>query len=155
MSQQDHIDQFTPLVGKELGVSDWIIIDQKMVDDYGVLTKDEGFIHNAPEWSKANTPFGNTIVQGSFLMSNFVYMVKSCGELHVKDWAYRMNYGFNRVRIVNPVITGSRIRGRFALKDVQPKGNDAVVTTLEAVMEIENGDGPAIVAEWLFYVKYK
>lgn len=156
MSQANHIKQFSARIGEELGLSDWITITQSEMDTYGNLTDDSGRIHNDPEWAKTHTPFRSTIVQGTFLISQFVRALKNSKvEIALEDWAYRLNYGFNSVRMIKPIKEGARFRGRFTIKDVQPKGNKGTITTLDAQLEIEGQEGPALIAEWLFYVKYK
>ncbi len=155
MSQEDHIKQFSARIGKEIGLSDWIIITQPEIDDYAKLTEDSGRIHNDLEWAVKNTPFRSTIVQGTFLISQFVRTLKNCNvEIALENWIYRLNYGFNTIRMIKPIKEGLRFRGRFTIKDVQPKGRKGTVTTLDAQLEIEGQEGPAVIAEWLFYVKY-
>ena len=156
MSQKDHMKQFSAKIGEEIGLSDWFIINQADMDDYGELTGDSGRIHNDPVWAAKETPFKTTIVQGTFLISQFVRSLKSCDvTISLDNWAYRLNYGFNYIRMINPIKEGVRFRGRFTIKDVKPKGRNGTVTTLDAQLEIEGQQGPAVIAEWLFYVKYK
>lgn len=136
-----------------MGVTDWFCYEQGDVDTHGGNSGDDGPIHNDPEWCKANTPYGGTIVQGSLLLSTFTQMAKSLvwpdGDMHI-----RLNYGYDKVRIVQPVKTGQRFRARFDFNDVTQKSEKALMIKVDVTLEGESDDGPAIVAEWLFYVEF-
>ena len=109
-------------VGSELGTSRWIRIDQSMVDLFADLTRDRYFIHVDPKRA-ASTRFGGTIAHGFLTLSMLSTMAyEACPGVEGTKTA--VNYGFNRLRFVAPVPTGSNIRGRFVLKsfDVQPAG---------------------------------
>lgn len=149
----DFLDEIKSMAGQEIGVTDWLSFDQDQINAHGSLTGDQGPIHNDPEWCAANTPFGGTIVQGSLILSTFTQMAKSL-EWPAGDIAFRMNYGFNRIRIITPVKTGQKFRGRFALKDAVLKSDTSVLATLEAVIEGEGDETPAIVAEWLAFMQF-
>lgn len=140
-------------IGQDLGHSHWVTIDQAKIDAFADLVGDTGWIHTDPERAARETPFGGTIVQGFMLLSHFTQFAKSL-ELPVSDVAYRMNYGFDRIRVIRPVPVNSRIRGRFQLKDVRDKGDDAIVATLETHVEIDGQPEPAVVAEWLTYIRF-
>lgn len=140
-------------IGQEIGRTDWISYDQTQVDAHGRLTGDDGPIHSDPEWAARETGFGGSIVQGSLLLSTFTRMAKSL-EWPDGDLAYRMNYGFNRVRIINPVKTAQPFRGRFQLKDSRAKSELALLVTMDATLETEGSEQPAIAAEWLAYLQF-
>ena len=93
-------------------MSDWKLIDQNSIDQFSELTGDAGPIHNDPELSRQIAPFGGTIVQGFMMLSCLTGFAKGL-RLPQKAVAYRLNYGFDKVRIINPVPVDSRIRGRF------------------------------------------
>ena len=143
----------TDFIGKELGVSGWVHIDQGKIDAHAELTGDDGWIHTDVERAKRESPFGNTIAQGFLLLSHLTQLAKSL-DLPVTNIAYRLNYGFDRIRIIRPVLADSRIRAQFQLKDVRSKGDDAVVATLEAKIETDRSDDPALLAEWLTYIRF-
>lgn len=141
------IDEMKAAVGKEIGVSDWTLIDQPMVDTFARLTGDTYFIHVDPDRARRESPWGGTIAHGFLtlsLLANMAYQVSPW----VQGTRSGVNYGFNRLRFVAPVPTGSRVRGRFRLKafDVQPARWQS---THEVTVEIEGSDKPALVAEWL------
>jgi acyl dehydratase len=134
-------------VGKELGTSDWFRIDQKTIDAFADLTHDHYFIHTDPARAAA-TPFGGTIAHGFLTLSMLSAMAyQACPG--VEGTKTQVNYGFNRLRFVSPVPTGSRIRGRFVLTsfDVQPGGRWQSV--FDVAVEIEGAAKPALVAEWI------
>lgn len=137
----------------DMGLTEWFCYDQQAVDNHAKNSGDEGPVHNDPDYCKAHTPFGGTIVQGSLLLSTFTKMAKSLvwpdGEM-----VFRLSYGFNKVRIVQPVKTGQRFRSQFMLKHAEPKGTNALLITLDATFEGEGADGPALVAEWLIYIQF-
>lgn len=136
-----------------IGATDWFSYDQDAVDLHAKNTGDDGPVHNDPDYCKANTPFGGTIVQGSLLMSSFTRMVK-CLVWPDGEMVFRLNYGYNKVRIVKPVKTGQRFRGHFHFKNVEEKGTNAALIAVDAILQGEGDDGPAVVAEWLFYIQF-
>jgi acyl dehydratase len=141
------MDAMRAAVGTEMGVSDWTRIDQPMVDAFAKLTGDTYFIHTDPERAKREAPYGGTIAHGFLtlsLLANMAYQATPA----VQGTKTGVNYGFNRLRFVAPVPTGSRVRGHFVLKafDLQPTRWQ---TTYEVTVEIEGGSKPALVAEWL------
>ena len=140
-------DTLTARVGTELGVSEWFRIDQSMIDTFADLTQDHYFIHVDPARA-AGTPFGGTIAHGFLTLSMLSAMAyQACPG--VEGTKTQVNYGFNRLRFVAPVPTGSRIRGRFVLKrfDVQPNGRWQVIYNV--AVEVEGAEKPALVAEWI------
>ena len=140
------------LRGQEVGVSDWKLIDQNSIDQFSELTGDAGPIHNDPELSRQIAPFGGTIVQGFLMLSCLTGFAKGL-HLPQKAVAYRLNYGFDKVRIINPVPVDSRIRGRFHMHNLEPRGESGALMTLEVVVEVEGTKEPALVAEWLAYLQ--
>jgi len=134
-------------VGTEVGASDWFAIDQRMIDAFADLTRDRYFIHVDPVRAAA-TPFGGTIAHGFLTLSMLSVMAyQACPG--VEGTKTQVNYGFDRLRFVAPVPSGSRIRGRFVLKrfDVQPSGRWQAVYDVK--VEIEGKPKPALVAEWI------
>ena len=152
MSIETLLPDIAALRGQDIGVSDWKLIDQQAIDEFTALTGDGGPIHNDPDEARRVAPFGGTIVQGFMMLSCLTGFAKAI-ELPQAGVAFRMNYGFDRVRIIAPVPVDSRIRGRFHLRDIMMKGDTAALMTLEATVEVEGSDSPAIVAEWLTYLQ--
>ena len=135
-------------VGTEMGVSNWVTIDQQMVDAFAHLTQDTYFIHVDPERARRETPYGGTIAHGFLtlsLVANMAYEV--CP--YVAGSTSMVNYGFNRLRFVAPVPTGSRVRARFKLRDFDTSSPTQWQTTYDVTIEIEGAERPALVAEWL------
>ena len=140
------------LLGQEVGVSDWKLIDQTSIDLFSELTGDAGPIHNDPELSRQISPFGGTIVQGFMILSCLTGFAKSL-HLPQDEVVYRLNYGFDKVRIINPVPVDSSIRGRFHMRNLEPRGERGVLMTLEALVEVKGKKDPALVADWLAYLQ--
>ena len=135
--------------GEELGVSDWVTIDQARIDAHARNTVDQDWLHNDPERAAKESPFGGkTIAQGSLMLSMLVGFVDEIAPL-ADDIAYALNYGFDRVRFVRPVPVDSRIRARMVLANVRPKGDGRYLVTIEATLEAEGAEEPRLVAEWL------
>lgn len=132
-------------VGQELGSSDWVEIDQALIDEFARVTDDLNFIHVDPERAKA-TPFGTTIAHGLLTLSlgpKFMYEL-----LHFDGDVVGVNYGYGKVRFPAPVPSGSRLRMTATLSaaDEVPGGLQMTVTQ---VFEIEGGSKPVCVAEHL------
>lgn len=141
------IEDMKAQVGKSLGTSAWATIDQPMIESFGKLTGDTYFIHMNPERAARETPYGGTIAHGFLTMSllpNMAYQV--CPW--VEGTRNGLNYGFNRLRFVAPVPTGSRVRGHFSLKSFEllPTRWNA---SYDVSIEIEGSSKPALVGEWL------
>ena len=140
------------LCGREIGVSEWKLIDQETIDQFSMLTGDAGPIHNDPELARQIAPFGGTILQGFLMLSCLTGFAKSL-DLPDDGVVFRLNYGFDRVRIITPVAVDSRIRGRFHMRSLEPRGESAALMTLGAVVEIEGTESPALIADWLAYLQ--
>jgi len=142
------LEQMRERVGADFGTSDWMTIDQPMIDAFARLTFDEYFIHLDPERAARETPHGGTIAHGFLtlsLLSQMAYQV--CPR--VEGTKSGVNYGFNRLRFVAPVRSGSRVRGHFRLKDFDLQPGTRWTATWDVSIEIEGSDKPAIIAEWL------
>ena len=135
------------LVGTDLGASDWYLIDQDMVNRFADLTNDHQFIHVNPEMAKM-TPFGGTIVHGFFTLSMLAGLQPE-GAIVLEGIKMGVNYGCDRIRVLEPVPVGSRIRARHKLKAIDDKGGGRWLLTSEVTIEIEGKDKPALIADWL------
>ena len=140
------LKEFPGLVGQEVGLSDWITVDQTMIDAFADVTRDHQFIHTEPERA-AEGPFGGTVAHGFLplsLLSTLAY-----GAVPVPDTATAsINYGFDRVRFIAPVRTGTRLRARFRLRRVE-SGDGTLSLTLTAQMEGDGMERPALIADWI------
>ncbi len=136
--------------GQEVGCSDWILVDQAMIDGFGAVTLDPDPMHIDPDWAAAG-PFGGTIAFGFLTISLLTPMMHSAmGTAPRKESAgHYLNYGFDRLRLVAPVPVGSRIRGRFVKLRQGEDEKGRLLSTFEATVEIEGAERPALVAEWL------
>ncbi len=135
------------LVGREVGVSSWIRIDQARIDAFADLTEDRAFIHVDRERAAA-TPFGTTIAHGFLtlsLLSRMAYEV--CPT--IAGSKFGVNYGCNRLRFIAPVKNGARVRGRFTLRKLEDQPGGRVLATYDVTVEIEGEDKPALAIEWL------
>ena len=138
------IDDAQALVGQELGVSQWLEIDQKRINDFADVTGDHQWIHVDVERAKAESPYRTPIAHGFLTLSLLPRMAASA--LEIDDVHMGINYGLNRVRFPAPVPVGSRLRGRFKLLAYEPIAGGAQLT-MEVTMEREGGDKPVCVAE--------
>jgi acyl dehydratase len=140
-----HLSELQSLVGQEVGLSDWITIDQQRIDLFAQATGDHQWIHVDPQRA-AKGPFGTTIAHGFLTLSLLPEM--SASAMHVDDAQMGVNYGLNKVRFTAPVPVGSRLRGRFTLLAYEPIEGGAMLTT-QVTMEREGSDKPVCVAESL------
>ncbi|WP_439111727.1 MaoC family dehydratase [Lentibacter sp.] len=140
--------------GSEIGVSNWIQIDQKMIDVFAAVTLDDQFIHTDPVRAKTETPFGGTIAHGFLILSLASRFAFDCFTDHPGQ-VMGMNYGFDKVRFLAPVACGSRVRGRFVASDVARKSDTQILQTSSLFVEIENAEKPALVADWLTMTFFK
>ena len=135
------------MVGRELGVSDWFLVDQARVDAFADVTLDHQFLHVDVERAKA-TPFGGTIAHGFLTLSLLVHL---CVPV-IPTLANRklvVNYGFDKVRFSAPVKVGKRIRGVGKLGEVSERKLGQVIMRVDVTVEVEGENKPALVAEWL------
>ena len=139
--------------GQELGVSEWVTITQSMINEFGAATLDPDPMHVDPEWARTEGPFGGTIAFGFLTISLLTHLLglvaKPDRTRHPATAGYYLNYGFDRLRLVAPVRSGRRIRGRFTVLDHKRDERDRLVTTFECTVEIEGEDRPALSALWL------
>jgi len=134
-------------VGEEIGVSDWIMIDQARIDAFAAATEDRQFIHIDAEAAK-RTPFGGTVAHG-FLTLSLLSRMAADAMLVPDSVKMMVNYGLDRVRFLAPVRSGSRVRGRFHLDSVEDKAPGQLLLRHTVVVEIERQERPALSAEWL------
>lgn len=135
------------LVGTEVGLSRWFLVDQAKIDAFADATEDWQFIHVNPELAK-QTPFGGTIAHGFLTLSLASAMSYDCVK-PLDGVAMGVNYGFDKLRFIAPVPAGSKIRGRFKLLSAEDKGGGRWLIKHELTVEIEGGEKPALIAEWL------
>ena len=133
-------------VGRELGTSDWRLVDQEAVDRFAEVTGDDQWLHVDVERA-ASGPFGQTIVHGYLLFSLLPVLLRDV--LEITDCTFTVNYGINRVRFTAPVAAGSRVRLRAAIAGVEERGGQ-VQYLLDVTLEVEGGSKPAFVGEVVY-----
>jgi acyl dehydratase len=133
-------------IGKELGHSGWVTIDQPMIDKFADATGDHQWIHVDVERAKREMPGGRTIAHGFLTLSLIAGLAHQVYEIRRRSRG--INYGSNRVRFTAPVPVGSRVRLRQTLKSVDDI-EGGVRMTFESVMDVEGSPRPALVAETL------
>ena len=134
------------MLGQEIGISDWMLIDQERVNGFALVTGDQQWIHVDVERARRESPFGGPIAHGYLTVS---LLAKFAGEcIAVDGIRLAVNYGLNRVRFAAPVKVGSRIRARFVLAAVDDIEGGAQMQW-QATVEIEGGEKPACIAEML------
>ncbi len=134
-------------IGSDLGVSDWVTIEQDRVNQFADVTEDHQFIHVNPEIAKM-TPFGGPIAHG-FLTLSLLSKFAEQGGLVIEGVKMGVNYGFEKVRFLAPVKVGKKVRGHFKLKAAEEKRPGQYLLTYEVTVEIEGEEKPALVADWL------
>ncbi len=135
-------------VGHEVGVSPWRDVTQHMIDLFADATDDHQFIHCDPDRAARETPFGGTIAHGFLSLSLLSTMAfETLPPLEKSKMG--VNHGFDQVRFLAPVKTGSRIRTRFVLADVKARPSGWVQMMHDVTIEIEGSAKPALTARWL------
>jgi len=141
------LDDIRGRIGTEVGVSDWLAIDQPRIDAFADATEDRQFIHVDPD-AAAQTPFGGTIAHG-FLSLSMLSRMAAEAMLVPDNVKMAVNYGLDRVRFIAPVRSGRRIRGRFVLDSIEEKAPGQLLIRHTVTVEIEGVDKPALTAQWL------
>lgn len=141
-------EQLKAKVGEHIGTSEWLLVDQEMINKFADATGDHQFIHIDPERAKL-TPFGGTIAHGFLTLSLFPVLSAQSDSPQIEGVKMGVNYGGNKVRFLAPVRSGKRIRGHFKLLDLEEKRPGQWQQTLEFSVEIEGEDKPALLAEWI------
>lgn len=136
------------LVGQTLGSSEWVLVDQEMINKFADATGDHQFIHIDEEKAKL-TPFGGTIAHGFLTLSLFPLLMAKSDCQRPEGVKMGVNYGGNKVRFLAPVRSGKRVRGHFKLLELEEKRPGQWQQTLEFSVEIEGEDKPALIAEWI------
>ncbi|MDA8692464.1 MaoC family dehydratase [Saprospiraceae bacterium] len=148
-TEVDNIQDLNAYISKEIGLTDWIEIQQSDINTFGQLTQDEQWIHVDVDRAKKESPFGTPVAHGFMILSyasNFVY---EC--LKVKSVIMGVNYGLNKVRFITPIPVGSKLRARIVLDqlDIIPNGAKYF---LNITFELEGQEKPCCVAEFIAQV---
>jgi acyl dehydratase len=141
------IEELRTLVGEEIGASDWFEVAQSRINAFADATEDHQWIHLDSARAKTDSPFGATIAHGFLTLSLLPCLAAQAYRVQ-GDFKMGINYGLNRLRFVSPVASGSRVRARFTLQSVEDVAG-GVQLAVVATVDIEGGQKPALVAEWL------
>jgi acyl dehydratase len=139
------IEEAVEAVGQELGVSDWVAIDQKRIDAFADTTGDHQWIHVDVERARAESPYRTTIAHGFLTLS--LIPALSRDNYRVENARMGINYGLNRVRFLAPVPSGSRIRLKSELVDATKVNETTVDLTVRQTVELDGSEKPAAVAD--------
>ena len=145
MSNIVSANQLESFVGQEISISEWIHVEQNRIDLFADATGDHQYIHVDPKRA-AETPFGTTIAHGFLSLSLLASMN---GGLKLENTVMGINYGLDKVRFLNPVKVGAKIRGRFTLVSAEEKKPQHFLLKHNIVVEIEGEEKPALIADWL------
>ena len=140
----ESLEELNPLVGTEVAVSDWILVDQDRIDRFAKATGDHQWIHVDAERARRDSPFGGTVAHGYLTLSLLPVLLD--GSIELRNVRMALNYGVNKVRFPAPLPAGSRMRARFMLMALAELGDGAQLTW-QVTMEREGGDKPVCVAE--------
>jgi acyl dehydratase len=134
--------------GRELGTSNWVVVDQPCIDQFASCTGDRQWIHVDQERARRESPFGGTIAHGYLTLSLVAAMLIEIGIIP-SDAAAGLNYGLDKVRFLTPVKAGARVRTRATMISAQPQEGGRLLVKLDCRLEIEGETKPAVIAEVL------
>ena len=144
-------DAVASFIREETGktyISDWLLVDQQLIDSFADVTRDWNFLHIEPE-KAAQTEFGGTIAHGFLILSLLAPLRSETPRPGLPGLRLGVNYGFERVRWVQPVRSGSRIRAAFRIEAIIETEPGRYREELDVVVEVEGMDRPAVAARWL------
>ena len=136
------------LVGKELGVSDWVTVSQQQINQFAECSGDRQWIHVDVERAKRESPFRRPVAHGYLTLAMVAPLAMEIGVIP-RDAAAGLNYGIDKVRFLAPVPAGARVRLRVVLAGIEPKDAGQVIMRTQNTLEVEGSDKPALVAETL------
>jgi acyl dehydratase len=143
-------------IGKPQGEGEWLLVDQKRINDFAEVTEDRQFIHVDPEQCAQLSPWGVPIAHGFLTLSLLTYLLASVPQdpKTLEGILMGVNYGFDKVRFINPVKVDSRIRASSIVSAVDQKDPNTLQVTRTVTVEIEGETKPALVAEWVTRLVY-
>src|SRR5262245_40414309 len=140
------IDRLKDWVGKEVAVTDWVVVDHKHIDDFAAVTGDDQWIHVDRRRAARESPYGTTVAHGFLTLSLLPQFLKDAVE--IQGARMGINYGLNRVRFTGPVPAGSRVRARFRLASAEDVDH-GVQMVWNVTVDLEGAEKPVLVAEWI------
>ena len=141
------LEELHARIGTQVGISEWITIDQKRIDEFADVTEDRQFIHVDPNAAK-ETMFGSTVAHG-FLSLSLLSRMAFDVMLVPDNLKMAVNYGFDRVRFLAPVPVGARVRGMFTLTNVEEKSLGQLLVHHNVMVDIDITEKPALTADWI------
>jgi acyl dehydratase len=145
--EADTLAELTAQIG-QCYVSDWLLVDQALIDSFADTTRDWNFMHVDPE-AAGRTEFGGTIAHGFLVLSLLAPVREMAPRPRVANLRVGLNYGIDRLRFVAPVRSGSSVRGRFTPLQITEEAPGKLREVMQVEVEIEGQERPAIVASWL------
>jgi acyl dehydratase len=142
-----HIDNHAAYLGRIVGISDWLQIDQNRIADFGRATLDMNRIHVDPEWAKANSPFGGAIAHGFLTLSLFTHLSQTAGMMP-DGVDYGINLGFERLRFLAPVAVDHHVRMKATLLACEPRGPGRWTFKARCSLDIRETGKVALSAIW-------
>ena len=142
------LEAYQNMVGQEVGVSSWHLVDQNRIDLFANVIDDHQFIHVDPERAKRETSYGTTVAHGFLTMSLMSIMSYEVMPV-IEGTTMGVNYGFDKLRFISPVRAGSRVRGRFRLVEAKLRKLKELQSRTNVTVEIEGEEKPALVADWI------
>jgi len=133
-------------LGTEIGVSDWVILDQERINEFADCTGDRQWIHVDVDRAKRESPFGGPVAHGYLTLSLVAPLSLDVGVVP-SDAAAGFNYGLDKVRFLAPVPAGGRVRLRVVLDNAEERSDGQLLVKTKNTIEIENSDKPALIAE--------
>ena len=135
-------------IGRALGISDWVAVDQDCIDRFVACTGDRQWIHVDVDRARRESPFGGPIAHGYLTLSLIAATAMELGVIP-PDAETGLNYGLDKVRFIVPVRAGSRVRNHVSLLSAEPQAGGRILLKLQCTLEIEGEAKPALVAEML------
>ena len=148
MTKKVNVKDLSGFLGKEVGLTDWIEINQDQINKFADATGDFQYIH-VDEARAAKTPFGATIAHGFLTLSLLSKLSSMGGGIKLENAVMGINYGLDKVRFVSPVRVNSKVRARFQLISAEEKKPKHYLLKHNVTVEIEGDEKPALIAEWL------
>jgi acyl dehydratase len=142
------LEAYQKMVGHEVGVSSWHLVDQGRINVYADVIEDHQFIHVDPERARRETAFGATVAHGFLTMSLLSIMSYEVMPV-IEGTTMGVNYGFDKLRFISPVRSGARVRGRFVLTEAKLRKPKELQSRTSVSVEIEGEEKPALVADWI------
>lgn len=141
-------DELKSMIGHELGVSGWTIVDQSRIDQFADCTGDRQWLHTDPERARRESPLRVTIAHGYLTLSIIGALCHELGAIPENTQA-AFNYGLDEVRFLAPVRVGSRVRLRATLLSMEDKAPGQYLMKFLNTIDIEGEETPALTAETL------